>query len=142
MRRRPIDILFAILVILLIPVFCISAAALVPCTFRPFYYVSMDLLKIPETSGYSAAVVKEAYNDVMDYIWFGGPFRTGELAFSAEGEAHFADCVPLFRLQPLLFGISLFVIVLYAILRRKEILRPLSLTLPSPLTLGGGLTAI
>ncbi|MBQ7173639.1 MAG: TIGR01906 family membrane protein [Clostridia bacterium] len=141
MRRRPIDILFAILVILFIPVFCISAAALIPCVFRPFYYVSMDLLKIPETSGYSPEVVREAYDDVMDYIWFGGPFCTGELAFSPDGEAHFADCVPLFRLQPILFGVSLFVILLYAFLRRKEILRPLSFRFPSPLTLGGGLSA-
>ena len=142
MKPRVIDLLFAILAILMIPLLCISAAALVPCTFRPFYYFFMDVLKIPESSGYTEAVVKEAYDDVMDYIWFGGPFRTGQLAFSEEGEAHFADCVPLFRLQPLLFGIALFVIFLYGFLRRRELLRPVSLLGQSPLTLGGALTVL
>ena len=76
----------------------------------------------------------------MDYIWFGGPFRTGRLAFSESGEAHFADCVPLFRAQPILFGLSLFAIFLYAYLRRRDFLRPVSLLGQSPLMLGGVLT--
>ena len=141
-KPRAIDILFAILAILMIPLLCISACALVPCALRPFYYFFMNALDIPGSSGYPTAVVKEAYDDVMDYIWFGGPFRVGRLAFSPEGEAHFADCVPLFRLQPLLFGLSLFLIFLYAFLRRREILRPVSLWGQSPLTLGGCLTVL
>ena len=142
MRTRTIDILFAILAILMIPLLCISAAALVPCAFRPFYYFFMNALDIPESSGYPSAVVKEAYDDVMDYIWFGGPFRTGQLAFSENGEAHFADCVPLFRLQPILFGVALFVLFLYAYLRRRDFLRPVSILDQSPLALGGALTLL
>lgn len=142
LKPRVTDVLFAVLAILMIPLLCVSASALVPCVLRPFYYVSMNLLKIPESNGYSAAVVKEAYDDVMDYIWFGGPFRTGQLAFSAEGEAHFADCVPLFRLQPILFCASLFVLFLYAFLRRRDILRPISLFGQSPLAIGGALTVL
>ena len=137
MRTRVIDLLFAILAILMIPLLCISAAALVPCAFRPFYYFFMNALDIPGSSGYPTAMVKEAYDDVMDYIWLGRPFSTGRLAFSPEGEAHFADCVPLFHLQPILFGLSLFVLFLYAYLRRRDLLRPVSLLGQSPLTLGG-----
>lgn len=142
MKPRVIDVLFAILAILMIPLLCISAAALVPCAFRPFYYFFMDALDIPGSSGYPTVIVKEAYDDVMDYIWFGGPFRTGRLAFSEEGEAHFADCVPLFRLQPILFGVSLFLIFLYAFLRRRDVLRPVSPLGQSPLMIGGALTVL
>ena len=142
MKPRVVDILFAVIAILMIPLLCISAAALVPCMVRPFYYINMSLLDIPGSSGYPAAEVREAYDDVMDYIWFGGPFRTGELAFSESGEAHFADCVPLFRLQPILFLVSLFVVFLYAFLRRRETVRPVTLLGQSPLTLGGGLTIL
>ena len=142
MKPRVIDILFAVLAILMIPLLCISAAALVPCAFRPFYYFFMNVLDIPESSGYPTVIVKEAYNDVMDYIWFGGPFRTGRLAFSEVGETHFADCVPLFRAQPVLFGLALFLVFLYAYLRRRDVLRPVSLLGQSPLTLGGALTVL
>ena len=142
LKPRVIDILFAVLAILMIPLLCISAAALVPCVFRPFYYFFMNVLDIPGSSGYPTAVVKEAYDDVMDYIWFGGPFRAGRLAFSPEGEAHFADCVPLFHLQPILFFSSLFILFLYLFLRRRDLLRPISPLGQSPLSIGGALTVV
>ena len=55
----------------------------------------------------------------MDYLVFGAPFGTGELRWSESGQAHFADCRTLFRLDFVLLGVSAAVLAMLAVLYRR-----------------------
>lgn len=67
---------------------------------RPFYYAQIGPLGICESSGLTAAQVRAAYGDVMDYcLGLRQDFAAGVLPFSAEGASHFADVRVLFILD-------------------------------------------
>ncbi len=71
-----------------------------PIYFRPFYYWHIQLLDLPQRSGYTAAQIRAAYDSVLNYLTLPGvPFSTGILPHSPEGAAHFADCKVLFDLN-------------------------------------------
>ena len=53
-------------------------------------------MELESETGYSHEVIKEAFDDVMDYLVFGDEFKTGQLEYSEEGKAHFEDCKKLF----------------------------------------------
>ncbi len=78
--------------------------------------MQIEPLNIVETSGYSKATIVEAFNDVIHFCWFGGDFKCGSLPFSQEGASHFADCIPLFRLDLIVFIITSIILVAYLIL--------------------------
>ena len=91
-----LSLLFAAALFLFILSFSIS----LPIYFRPFYYAHIGALNLAETSGFTAAEIKEAYNAVLDYLTLPGrEFSAGVLAFSPDGAAHFADCKVLFNLN-------------------------------------------
>lgn len=101
----------------------VSGAIAVPILVRPFYYWQIGALNIVEDTGYSEAVIRSAFDEVMDYLVFGAPFGTGELAYSMDGQAHFADCRGLFVFDFWVLGIGAAVLAaLYMIrlLRKKE----------------------
>lgn len=140
MKKRPIDVIVAILVVLLIPVFFVSAGAIVPCSVRGFYYACIDPLHIPQESGYTRDEIVEAYDDVMDYIWKGAEFKTGKMRWSEEGKAHFEDSAPLLRMQAVLLAVSGFLLLAYLLLRRLNVLRPVRIGGLPPSSVGGILT--
>ena len=78
---KPASVLLSLVLALLVLSFSIS----VPILFRPFYYVQIDALHLPEQTGWSAEVIREAYDEVLDFCVFGAPFGTGELAWSESG---------------------------------------------------------
>lgn len=123
-KRKPLAIVFALLEIALVPVFILSFAILIPIAFRPFYYMQIGPLGIVESSGFSEAQILQAFNDVLDYIWFHAPFKMGDLRYTEEGMAHFADCVPLFHLDLILFLVSGGVLLLFFILRKTNLVKP------------------
>lgn len=142
LKKRPIDIICSILVFLVTPFFFISISALIPCAFRPFYYICVDALDIPEESGYERDVCIEAYDDVMNFIWEGAEFKTGELKWTEEEKSHFEDCKPLFYLQ-LGLAISCGVYLLtYLILRKTKVLRAARFRDVSSISYGGIITLI
>lgn len=105
-------------------VFFLSAAIAVPILCRPFYYGQIGALDLPAQTGYSAPVIRAAYDEVMDYLVFGAEFGTGVLPWSADGQAHFADCRRLFRLDFALLGLSLLVLVfVFCRLRKRRLHR-------------------
>ena len=106
----------SVLLSLSLALFFLTAAIAFPILFRPFYYFQADALNLPEQLGLEESVIHEAYDEVMDYLVYGAPFGTGELRWSAEGQAHFADCRVLFRLDFLLLAISAILLVLFAVL--------------------------
>lgn len=88
-------------------VLILTVSVALPIYFRPFYYLHVDALELDFLSGYSKAEVFEAYNGLMDYLtmpW--EEFSVGKMAFSAEGQAHFADCRVLIIINSILLTVS------------------------------------
>ena len=52
-----------------------------------------------ENTRWSYDVIKEAYDEVLDYLVLNKPFGTGQLRYSSEGQSHFEDCKILFDLN-------------------------------------------
>ena len=84
---------------LLLTVFLLTASVAVPILWRGFYYGQIESLNLVARSGFSPAVIREAFDQIMDYLVFGKAYGTGQLRSSAEGMAHFADCQLLFRVD-------------------------------------------
>ena len=99
---KPASVLLSLVLALLVLSFSIS----VPLLFRPFYYVQIDALHLQEQTGWSAEVIREAYDEVLDFCVFGAPFGTGQLAWSESGRSHFADVRGLFLLDFAVLGVT------------------------------------
>ena len=112
--RRVIPAVFAVALVLLV----LTVSIGLPIYCRPFYYAHIDALNL-ERSGFTENQIRTAYDQVLDYLTLPGkPFGTGELAYSAEGEAHFADCKVLFDLNAGVMLISAFCVAFILVLRR------------------------
>ena len=70
-----------------------------PIYFRPFYYLHINGMDMVTKTGWSFDVIKEAYDDVLDFLVLNKPFGTGELKYSEEGKSHIEDCKVLFDLN-------------------------------------------
>lgn len=101
----------------------LSAAIALPILCRPFYYLQIKTLNLEANTGYSHDVIRQAFDELMDYLVKGAPFGTGSLAWSAEGKAHFQDCRFLFRLDFAVLGLSLIVLAVLFLAKQKGILR-------------------
>lgn len=112
---------------LLLALLILSFSIAVPILFRPFYYLQIDTLDLPERTGWSEEVIREAYDEVLDYCVLGRPFGTGQLAWSQSGYSHFADVRGLFLLDFWVLGVSgtLCAALLALRLWKKRVFRPL-----------------
>lgn len=106
MKKDIIKKLGKLLLVINTTLFVISFSIACVILFRPFYYYQIDYLNIEESSGYSKEVIKEAYDDVLDYLTFKGEFKTGELKYTSEGMSHFKDCKILFLIDFIVLGIT------------------------------------
>lgn len=118
MQSKAISILYAIATFIWI----ITCAIAVPIYCRPFYFWHIEALNL-EKSGYSAAQIKEAYNEILDYLTLpGGTFHAGVFPYTESGAAHFADCKVLFTLNAVLLALSaLFIITMLVLKHRNRI---------------------
>jgi len=92
----------------------------VPIYYRFVYYVKVN--EISSESGYDKKVVREAYDDVLDYLTLHKEFRTGDLLCSDEAKEHFADCQKLFDLNLGILVASAAVLLLLSVLCTKKII--------------------
>ena len=100
--------------------FLLTASIGLPIYIRPFYYAHIEAYDLEAVSGYSEAQIREAYDEVLDYLTLPGkPFGTGELPHSADGEAHFADCKVLFDLNASILLISGAVLAVLFAMRKR-----------------------
>lgn len=115
------------LVALLLALLILSFSIAVPILLRPFYYLQIDTLDLPERTGWSEEIIREAYDEVLDYCVLGKPFGTGQLAWSESGYSHFADVRGLFLLDFWVLGVSgaLCAALLALRLWKKWVFRPL-----------------
>ncbi len=102
MRSKVISATAVVVLVL----FFLTLSLAVPILWRGFYYGQIDSLQLVEQTGYNRDTIVEAYDGIMDYLVFRGPYSTGQLPSSAEGEAHFADCRVLFQLDFVVLGVS------------------------------------
>ena len=93
-----------------------------PIYVRPFYYLQIDLLDIPEDSGASREDIITAFNEVMDYLTLPGEeFSTGIFRHSESGKSHFVDCKRLFDLNICAFFISLIGAATLLMLNKRKV---------------------
>ena len=133
-----LSVIFAISVAILIITFSIG----LPIYFRPFYYLQIEPLGLPETTGKSFEEIKAAYDEVLDYLVYpGGEYGSGVFAFSPNGASHFADCKGLFTLNGVALLLSLALVIIGFVLQRKKILE-LSLPGGFPLYFWSGISVL
>ena len=111
--------LCSIVLALLVLSFSIS----VPILFRPFYYVQINALDLPERTGWSEETIREAYDEVLDFCVLCKPFGTGQLSWSESGRSHFADVRMLFLADFAVLALSAVVCTLLLGLRLNGKLR-------------------
>ena len=147
MKNKILTGLLGFFIAILIITFSIG----LPIYVRPFYYVQIDLLEIEKNlswiddyAEYDREDIKEAFDEVMDYLTVpGNEFGTGVFPYSEEGKSHFVDCKWLFDLNITAFIISLVGVVTLIILKKKgvyELWRPFGMNIAfssGAYTLGG-----
>lgn len=97
MKNKLLTILFCIALVLFMLTFAIG----LPIYCRFFYYIQIKTLGMEAATGYSYEVIKQAYDEVLNFCTLAWvtKFSAGQLGFSEEGAAHFADCKVLFNLN-------------------------------------------
>ena len=116
MKKQLLSVLCAVCVFL----FLLSASIGLPIYVRPFYYAHIDGYDLEARSGFSEAEIRQAYDEVLDYLTRPGKqFGTGVMACSHEAEHHFADCRVLFDLNAVVLIGSGAVLLLLLLMRKK-----------------------
>lgn len=110
-RSKPYSALCALCAAL----FSLTAAVAVPILWRGWYYWQIGPLGLVEKTGWSEKTIQGAFDAVMDFLVKGGPFSTGELAWSESGRSHFADCRVLFRLDFVVLAVTGALLLLFLI---------------------------
>ena len=112
--------LLSVLCMICVCLFLLTVSIGLPIYIRPFYYAHIGAYDLEGLSGYSEAQIREAYDEVLDYLTLPGrEFGTGELPHSPEGKAHFEDCKVLFDLNASILIGSAAVLILLFLLRKK-----------------------
>lgn len=108
--------------------FIITFSIALPIYFRPFYYAHINALDLRETSGFTETEIKEAYNDVLDYLTLPDKeFSSGVMEYSEEGKAHFTDCKKLFDLNAAVLIISSVCLIVLLFLKNTGKVKPFML---------------
>ena len=116
MRARILSAVFALALIL----FILTVSIGLPIYIRPFYYAHIEPMGLEAYTGLTAGQLREAYDGILDYLTLpSSPFSCGILPFSAEGEAHFADCRVLFDLNRNVLLMSGGILAVLLLLQRK-----------------------
>ena len=115
MKNKILTIVFIISLLLLL--LTISIGTPIYCRF--LYYIQIDTLNIEETTGYSYETIKEAYDQVLNFLTLPNrEFGTGSLKYSESGMSHFVDCKKLFDLNISVLIISLISVVTLLVLKK------------------------
>ena len=103
----------------------LSASIAVPIMCRSFYYAHIGPLGLEEYTGLNESVIRQAYDEVLDYCTGKtDAFSAGLLPFSDSGASHFDDVRGLFLLDLRAAGLSLAALVLLVLAARRRKIRP------------------
>ncbi|MBR6826446.1 MAG: TIGR01906 family membrane protein, partial [Oscillospiraceae bacterium] len=96
-----------------------------PIYVRPFYYMQIDDLDLPRETGYTKAEIRNAYDEMLDYLTLPGKeFSTGVFPYNAEGESHFQDCKVLFHLNAIVLLSSAAALIILKVLQKCKVFTP------------------
>lgn len=113
--------LVSVAVVILTALLIVSVGITLPILFRPFYYMQINALELPETTGLTFSDIKVAYDEMMDFcIGLRPDFSAGILRFSEEGASHFADVRTLFFIDFAIIGICAVSLAAIAIILKKK----------------------
>lgn len=116
MKKRLLSVLCAVSVFL----FLLTMSISLPIYIRPFYYAHIDAYDLEAVSGYSESEIRQAYDEVLDYLTMPGKeFGTGVMPISHAAEHHFADCKVLFELNAVLLAGAGLVLAVLFIMRKR-----------------------
>lgn len=125
MRNTEESKLLSFALALVLALLVLSASIAVPILCRPFYYAHIGPLGLEEYTGLDESVIRQAYDEVLDYCTGKTEtFSAGLLPFSDSGASHFADVRGLFLLDLCVLGLSLAALVLLVLAARWRRLRP------------------
>lgn len=123
-----LSVTFGTAVLLFIITFSIG----LPIYCRFFYYMQIEPLGIPETTGYEYSQIKFAYDQVLDFLTLPNrEFGTGVFKYSQSGMEHFVDCKILFDLNVTVLILSTVIIATILILQKCKVVtlaRPFGLS--------------
>lgn len=82
----------ALALALVLALLVLSGSIAVPILCRSFYYAQIGPLGLEEDTGLNEEVIRQAYDEVLDYCTGKTEtFSAGLLPFSDSGASHFAD---------------------------------------------------
>ncbi len=115
--------IFTTIFIIALIAFMITFSIGIPIYCRFLYYIQIKTLGLEEATGWSFDVIKEAYDDVLNYLTLPGfEFSTGQLKWSESGKAHFDDCKTLFNLNlGVLIGSAVLLIITGVLVKLKKV---------------------
>ena len=122
MKSKSLSIFLTALLAVAVALFIITVSIGLPIYLRFFYYLQIEPLNLPEKTGYDYATIKQAYDEMLNYLTLPNrDFGTGVFAFTAEGASHFADCKVLFNLNVSVLIISTCTIAVLLTLSKLKI---------------------
>ena len=103
-----------------VAVICISVTTTL--LMRPLYYLDIEILKIPETSGVSKEICRLTYDVLIKYNLLGGPeeliFPT--IPMSDTGRIHFEEVKDIFIAMQLISILAIAALIIWYILYKKK----------------------
>ena len=122
MKNGILTVLLVFFTIILTITFSIG----LPIYVRPFYYLQIDFLNLPEKTGVEKADIIASYDEVLDYLTKPNKeFGTGVFRYSESGKSHFEDCKKLFNLNAVSFCVSQVAVLVLMFLKFKKVFKPL-----------------
>ena len=98
--KNGIDIAVTVIFGVALVIFMLTFSIGLPIYCRFFYYIQIKTLKMEEATGWDYKTIKNAYDDVLNYLTLPNrPFGTGALKWTESEASHFADCKVLFNLN-------------------------------------------
>ena len=123
MKKDILSRIAAIVLGICISVLIITLSIGFPIYFRPFYYAQIKGLGIPEDTGFTVEQIRQAYNELLNYLTIPGrEFSVGDFNYSESGVSHFEECKTLFLLNGRALILSALVTVVIVILSRTGVL--------------------
>lgn len=119
MKNKCFTALFGAAIFFLIITFSIA----LPIYCRFFYYLQIEPLDLPGSTGYDYQTIKAAYDEVLNYLTLpNAEFGTGVFKYTESGKAHFVDCKALFTLNAVVLAISFATALTLFILDKKKVI--------------------
>ncbi len=127
MKNKALTVLFGVAFFFFIITFSIG----LPIYCRFFYYLQINPLNLPQSTGYDFNTIKSSFDELMNFLTLPGvAFSSGVFPVSQEGISHFVDVKVLFDLNFFVLLFSSLTVITLSILKKFkvfELVRPFNM---------------